>query len=167
MITIRLITKNDYQKLVDWNKGKDEKFLYQWAGTKVYQYPITVEQIKKRTTADDTFVFSIEENDEVVGSVELSNIDYERSCATICRFILDEHYRGLGIGGLALKKMAELAFVERKLGKLYLRVYCYNIGAIRCYENSGFRVIEYQPGSSPEESCYTMELCKNEKDGGQ
>jgi len=46
VLNIVKITDKDYSLIVNWNNGKDENYLNQWAGHKVYHYPITTDQIK-------------------------------------------------------------------------------------------------------------------------
>ncbi|WMC93362.1 hypothetical protein [Kineothrix sp. MB12-C1] len=48
MIGIKPVEEDSYQKIIEWNEGKGEDYLYQWAGHKVYYYPISVEQVKMR-----------------------------------------------------------------------------------------------------------------------
>lgn len=160
MIQIKPITENEYQNLVDWNNGKDEDYLFQWAGHKAYQYPISIEQIKARIQ-EGARIFIIFWNGNAVGSVELDRIDTENPSANVCRFILCDEAKNKGIGTLALKQLSILTFNEMKLDVLTLGVFCYNIGAIRCYEKCGFLVKEYHQRDDAKWNSYTMELAKN------
>jgi len=138
VIEIKPISENDFQSIVDWNTGKDENYLYQWAGHKVYKYPLSIDQIKARVQEEKSKIFSILYNGKVIGSIELDQIDAEKSSAKVCRFILSDEVKSKGIGMMALKQLSDIAFNEIKLDSLILTVYCFNAGAIRCYEKSGF-----------------------------
>jgi len=156
MIEIKRITENEFQNLVDWNNEKDEDYLFQWAGSKIYKYPITTEQIKMRVQAENVQIFIIFSNGEAVGSIELLKID--QSWANVGRFIIRDEVKSKGIGTLALKKISDIAFNEMNLTKLTLGVFCYNVSAIRCYEKCGFLVKEYHEREDAKWNAYTMEL---------
>lgn len=159
MINIRTIEKNDYQKLVDWNIGKDEDYLFQWAGPKTYIYPISVEQIEAHTK-EDNIIYIIENDNIAIGSIELAYIDYIKKTALICRFILQEEIKNKGFGERALKELCKTVFDKFALDTLRLRVYCFNVGAIRCYEKVGFKIVNYNQHSNSKWNSYTMELVK-------
>lgn len=160
MVEIKPITESEYQCIVDWNNGKDEGYLFQWAGHKAYRYPVSTGQIKARIQ-DGARIFIIYFDEKPVGSVELDRIDTENSSASVCRFILCDEAKSKGIGTTALKQFSAFAFNEIKLDKLTLGVFCYNVGAIRCYEKCGFLVKEYNKREDARWSSYTMELVKN------
>lgn len=158
MIKIRTIQENDYSKLVEWNMGKDEDYLFQWSGLKTYVYPITVEQIEVQVQKSN--IYMIENEDMTIGSIELSNIDSKTKCAHICRFILQEEMRNKGYGEWAIKELCRMAFEELSLDTLNLRVYCFNIGAIKCYQKVGFIIKEQHQQIESRWNYYTMELVR-------
>ncbi len=157
MITLMPISKHEYQNLVDWNKGKDEDYLYQWAGHKVYLFPLTVEQILVHDQAHDSQIYMIYLDEKAVGSVELDNIDEEQSSAKVCRFILSDEVQNKGVGTLVLTKLSDMAFHEMNLDSLTLGVFCFNIGAMRCYEKCGFLVKTYLENDDPKWNAFIME----------
>lgn len=163
MITLRQITDDDCLKIVSWNQSKNEEYLYQWAGSKTYKYPITSEQIKARFTEENTIIFVIFSDDEAVGSVELNKINRGESSANVCRFILSDDFQNIGIGTSALKQLVNIAFNEMNLKKLTLSVFCYNVAALRCYEKCGFRVKTFYQRDDSKWNSYSMELLKSEK----
>jgi len=154
---IRPMTEEDFQNLIDWNDGKDENYLSQWAGP-TYKYPLTIEQIYARAKEENNLMFTIVRDEKAIGGVDLSGVDMKNSAAHICRFILCDDEKGNGAGTAALKQLSSLAFNEMKLKRLSLYVYCYNVGAIRCYEKGGFLVKEYSQADNPKWSSYKMEL---------
>lgn len=163
MVQIKRITKREYQNLVDWNNGKDEDYLIQWSGHKAYHYPISIEQIESRVQDASLKIFIIYFKDRAVGSVELNEINEEKAFAKVSRFILCDEAKNKGIGALALKQLSDLAFNDLGLSKISLGVFCYNIGAIRCYEKCGFLVKEYYQCKDSKWNSYVMELTNVQK----
>ena len=158
MLEIRQINEQDYQLIVKWNEGKDKDYLNQWAGSKIYQYPITIDQIKEhdKDKASQIYIIFFESNP--IGSVELDRINIENSSANACRFIISDNNLNKGYGTLALKQLVKIAFTEMGLNRLTLSVFCYNIGALRCYEKVGFFVKEYNKREDPNWNSYVMEI---------
>jgi len=158
MLEIRQINEQDYQLIVNWNKGKDKDYLNQWAGSKIYQYPITIDQIKEHDKDNCSQIFIIFFDNNPIGSVELDRINKEYSSANVCRFIISDNNLNKGYGTLALKQLVKMVFTEMGLNKLTLSVFYYNIGALRCYEKVGFLVKEYNKREDPNWNSYVMEI---------
>ena len=55
MLTIK--PTPDYDAILRWNAGKDEAFLFQWAGTTAYCHPLTKEQLMRQSAKDGVTVF--------------------------------------------------------------------------------------------------------------
>ena len=140
MIHIVPLEKNNANCIVAWNKGKDADFLTQWAG-RGYRYPITEEQITARIIASagaDYKIYGIMMNENLLGTIELMNINRNAKRATIGRFLIDPAKTGKGYGTKALKLFAEGVFNETPITTLELTVFDFNKAAIRCYESVGF-----------------------------
>lgn len=73
MLTIK--PTPDYDAILRWNAGKDEAFLFQWAGTTAYRYPLTKEQLMRQSAKDGVTVFMAYENEVPIGTMELCDID--------------------------------------------------------------------------------------------
>ena len=69
MLTIK--PTPDYDAILRWNAGKDEAFLFQWAGTAAYRYPLTKEQLMRQSAKDGVTVFMAYENEVPIGTMEL------------------------------------------------------------------------------------------------
>lgn len=160
MLTIRPATKTDYAAILRWNAGKDEAYLFQWAGFTAYQHPLTAEQLSRQAEKEGVTIFMIFENEIPIGTVELCDIDESAKTGRICRVLFAEEARGKGHGTEALKALCRIAFEEMGLISLSLRVFCFNLSAIRCYEKVGFRVAEYFEEKDPHWNDYSMELKK-------
>lgn len=160
MLRIKPILEEDYHFLIDWNEGKGEDYLMQWAGPKAYKHPISVEQIKAHAKDDNSQIYMIFDDENPIGSVELESINGEDLSANINRFIFGEKHKNNGFGALTLKELINTAFYDMGLERLTLRVFCFNVGAIRCYEKAGFLVKEFHQNNDPKWNYYTMEIKK-------
>lgn len=158
MIQLTEMTEQECHLLADWNRGRDAAYLCQWAGPAVYQAPLTEEQVLGRLRQPGVRLFLAWEDGEPVGSVELDRSGQSPGSAHICRFLLPEAVQGRGLGGQILRALCRMAWEELGLDRLTLRVYCFNVGAIRCYEGCGFRVREFHPAEKTGWDSYTMEL---------
>jgi RimJ/RimL family protein N-acetyltransferase len=158
MLTIK--PTPDYDAILRWNAGKDEAFLFQWAGTTAYCHPLTKEQLMRQSAKDGVTVFMAYENEVPIGTMELCDIDPVQKTGRICRVLFAEETRGRGLAHRALSALCEKVFAETELERLSLRVFCFNISAIRCYEKVGFRVAEYFEEKDPHWNNYSMELKK-------
>ena len=142
MIEIVALTKEDAKNIVKWNRGTDADFLQQWSG-RGYHYPITEQAVKERIeqSIDSSYkVFKIIREQEVIGTIELMNLDYMNQRATVGRFLLAPEYRGRGYGTEVLKQFVKDVFKEPQLQMLDLYVFKFNKAAIRCYEKVGFHM---------------------------
>lgn len=145
MIELVPLRKQNYTKLVEYNKDKDADFLRQWAGLG-YHYPLTVEQLATRQTLSlqhkknsDFITYEIIlDKTYLIGTVELFHIDKKTLRATMGRFLLFDEYRGKGLGGETLRAVFRIAKNLYGIEELRLNVYEYNVSAQRCYEKAGF-----------------------------
>jgi len=146
MIRLDYLQKEDLSKIVEWNKDKSRDFLYQWSSY-WYQYPITEKQIEDRIMnkanmpGSDFYVYKVilEEADEMIGTIELFNIDRISKTAFAGKFLIgDESQWGRGLGKQILKEVVRIGFDDIGLNTINLNVFDFNIGAIKCYESVGF-----------------------------
>jgi len=162
-ISLHLLERGDCRAITEWNAGKDRDFLIQWAGDKVYTHPLTAEQIRIRLPEEDSLFFKAERFGEMIGTVELSQIDREAATAKVCRFLLREDCRGGGIGRQFLQLLSDYAFVVLGLTRLTLGVFAFNEPAIRCYEKAGFIKERFHERENPRWNAWTMVKIPNGK----
>lgn len=169
-LRLRLLKYEEFQQVVEWNKGKDADFLYQWAG-RGYKTPLTLEQYRKRLEkginqpGSETYVYAIEsiEAGELIGTVELTNVDRGKQVATIGRFLIGSaSQRGKGYGEEALRALVGIAYTVFGLKTLFLRVFDFNTSGIKCYRKVGFKEVKleknvYESKKGPWH-CFTMVL---------
>lgn len=160
MLTIRPTTEQDYPFIVRWNENRGEQYLFQWAGFTSYTYPLTAEQISAQANKDGVHLYMAFDGETPIGAGEICDINAEAKTGRICRLIFAEEAKNKGNGEAFLKELARIAFAEMGLISLSLRVYCYNINAIRCYEKVGFRVTAFFQEENPHWNNYPMEYRK-------
>ena len=160
MLTIRPATEKDYGEIARWNEGRDENYLFQWAGFATYTHPLTKEQVSRQANKDGVNLYIICNGETPIGAGEICDIDEKKKTGRLCRIIFAEEAKNKGCGEIFLKELARIAFEEMGLVSLSLRVYCFNANAIRCYEKVGFRVTKYFEESNTHWNNYSMELKK-------
>ncbi|MBF4691509.1 GNAT family N-acetyltransferase [Fusibacter ferrireducens] len=161
MILIKPIEIEDCTYIVKWNSLKDEDYLTQWAGPSTYSYPLTVEQITNRLNEKNTTIFKILNKDIMTGSIEITDINEVTGYGKVCRYILSDDFIGQGIGQKALKNLVEYSFNELGLSHLELRVYTFNVGAIKCYEKAGFTISQLNENEKDSKwNSYTMTISR-------
>ena len=114
----------------------------------------------RQSAKDGVTVFMAYENEVPIGTMALCDIDPVQKTGRICRVLFAEEARGKGLAHRALSALCEKVFAETELERLSLRVFCFNISAIRCYEKVGLRVAEYFEEKDPHWNNYSMELKK-------
>ncbi len=148
MIKLELLKKEDLHKIVEWNEDKSADDLLQWSGP-LYEYPLTLSQVEKyfsdmvNKEVVEAYLYKIVNSNtgEIVGTMELRNIDVENKVARVCRFLIgEEKERGKGIGEKALKEALRIGFEDKDYEKITLGVFDFNKSAIRCYEKVGFTI---------------------------
>lgn len=75
---------------------------------------------------------------KLIGVVRLMFINWIHRNAELGIYIVQEEYRGRGIGQKVLNSVIDYAFFALNLNKLYLKVTVNNLRAYNCYESVGF-----------------------------
>jgi UDP-4-amino-4,6-dideoxy-N-acetyl-beta-L-altrosamine N-acetyltransferase len=83
-------------------------------------------------------VFGIRAHDQLVGVVQLIDIDPVHQSAELTIRIGDEQNRNHGYGTEALRLALDFAWRDLNLHRVWLRVFANNGRAIRAYEKAGF-----------------------------
>ncbi len=78
---------------------------------------------------------------ELIGEVELDHILWQRHEAELAICIARKEFWSRGLGTDAVRTLLHHAFAELGLTSVYLRVFSYNLRAIRAYERCGFRKV--------------------------
>ena len=89
------------------------------------------------------YAFSIvkKEDDTLIGSCSINEIDFPNRAGTVGILIGDEENRGKGYGTDTLKTLLNYGFNELCLHNIQLGVYSFNERAIACYKKVGFKEV--------------------------
>jgi RimJ/RimL family protein N-acetyltransferase len=145
-ISLRPFTRADFARLIGWVDGAGPEFLVQWAGTK-FAFPLDEAQLEEHLEEAEgpeatRFIFAAVDDDsgEVVGHVELGQLDRHNMSATVSRLLVgDTAARGKGTGAQIITLLLDRAFRELDLHRVDLYVLDLNLAAIRLYESLGFK----------------------------
>lgn len=85
------------------------------------------------------FGIVLKEGDELIGGCSFSQLDLIHRKAELKIFIGDEKNRGQGYGKEALKLLLEYGFNNLNLNNIMLKVFSFNLKAIKVYESLGFK----------------------------
>ena len=100
-----------------------------------------LEKIHDNDNKNYYFVIVTLENDEMIGTISLENMNYINRSAELGIFIGDETYRGKGIGEEAIHLILDYGFNYLNLNSIQLTVLTFNERAIACYKKCGFKEV--------------------------
>ena len=128
----------DADKYAEWlNNPEINKFLSTNSSLiSIYKEKEYLEEI-----ANKDYHYSIVklDNDELIGSIAIDNINYKDGNAQLGIFIGEENNLGKGYGTEAIKLLTNFAFKELRLHMIYLTVVSNNPRAYKSYEKCGFK----------------------------
>lgn len=142
---LKPLTLCDVAPILEWNRNTDADWLYQWAG-RGYSWPLTAAQLSAKL-ANGAQIWRIEENGEMIGTIELAGLVSTSRTASVCRFLIAPQHRCRGLGQGALELLCAEAFGPLGLTRLDLRVFDFNAAAIQCYRKAGFREVNRLPNA--------------------
>lgn len=144
----RLTKESDILPLSLWFTTQTQ--VQNWAGPLV-RFPLVLEQLKKDISWSLIPSYSLLENDELVGFIQI----FDRfECLHIGRVAINPTKRGKGY---AIKLMHELFKVYENSNKNYsLFVYKDNLNAINLYKKLDFRVCDSMTEYENENNCLFM-----------
>ena len=139
-ITIKPIKLKDAYSMTNWGKHKNPL---------LFDYnlpPLTKKEIKEwykfKTGESSKKYYSIfNEHDRFIGYMGIKNIRRILRQATF-GIVLDPNYVNQGYGTETIMTYLNYFFNQKNMRILYLEVAKFNKRAIRCYEKSGFKVID-------------------------
>lgn len=104
---------------------------------------VSVEAEKKyldeNTSQEAAFSIVTLDNDKMIGSISLENINRINRTATLGIFIGDKDYRNNGYGTEAIRLILEYGFKYMNLNNINLDLMSFNERAYRCYLKCGFK----------------------------
>lgn len=139
-VYIRPIEVSDAELIIKWRNSENVKkyFILQENFTLEGQ----VKWINNIVNNGKAFQFVIVEkaSNRSVGSVYIRNVDQIHKKGEYGIFIGEDDARGKGYGTQAAKLIIKYAFNEKKLHRIYLRVFSDNYRAISSYKKVGFNI---------------------------
>ena len=95
--------------------------------------------LEENSSPEATFSIITIEDNKMIGTVSLENIDYINRAATLGIFIGDKAFRSKGYGTEAIKLILEYGFRYLNLYNIKLDLMEFNTRALKCYEKCGFK----------------------------
>ncbi|MGH1366090.1 MAG: GNAT family N-acetyltransferase [Calditrichia bacterium] len=142
MIELQPFTQEDVPRLAEW--VDNEELCRQWTGN-AFSWPLQeVElldhlQLQIQSGAGRLFRAWHIAKRQVVGHIELNQINKSRGTASICRALIGSRGdRQLGLGTRMVEQVCDVAFGEIGVDHLFLKVLIFNLTAVGCYKNVGF-----------------------------
>jgi diamine N-acetyltransferase len=132
---IRALEEQDLEFIHRLNN--DEAIMSYWFEEAYQSYEVLKKTFEKNLESDSERRFVIEDNDDVVGIVELVSISYvHRHCEI--QIIVPPEHEGKGYAKEAFRRGVQYAFETLNLHKVYLFVDKDNKKAVHIYEKAGF-----------------------------
>ncbi|UCE65892.1 MAG: GNAT family N-acetyltransferase [Candidatus Zixiibacteriota bacterium] len=141
-IVLRKLALTDADSITEHIK---DKAIIKWLLAVPYPYRkknavsfIRSRQNERRTRKSYTFGISLKVNNEIIGIIDLSDIDWEDKKAEMGYWI-GKRFWGQGLMTEAINSMARFGFRELKLNKIYARVFEGNLASMKALEKNKFR----------------------------
>ena len=161
-VRIRPLQEKDLAKLVVWNTDPEvEHFVDLGLPGNLAACLAWWGEMRQSKT---NLLFALEDEDgRLIGDLELAHICWRGREAELRIRIGEKHYWNKGYGTSALRQITRYAFTVLKLDRLYLRVYTFNLRAIKCYEKIGFKKVAVLKRDKDRDwkDIYLMTLDKN------
>ncbi|MDO4283621.1 MAG: GNAT family protein [Clostridia bacterium] len=97
------------------------------------------EYLEKHLNDEGTFYIVELDNDKLLGTIGIEEIDYIRRTGTLGIFIGDKEARSKGYGSEAIMLILDYAFHYLNLHNIKLDVFEFNKRALACYQKCGFQ----------------------------
>ncbi len=94
---------------------------------------------QENANAEATFAIVTLNDDKLIGTVGLEEIDHMNRIATLGIFIGDKEYRNNGYGTEAIRLLLDYGFNYMNLHTIKLEVMSFNERAFNCYKKCGFK----------------------------
>ena len=95
--------------------------------------------LEENASPEASFVIVTIEDNKMIGTVSLEDINSINRTATLGIFIGDKNYRDKGYGTEAIRLILEYGFKYMNLNNIKLDLMAFNTRALKCYEKCGFK----------------------------
>ena len=138
-VALRPLDVSDIDALYAWSTDSELNVLAGWGRLRSRTAFHEKHEQRIREPEDDLIVLGVESEGHLVGSVQLALIDRLERRAAVAIVLGDKTTWGRGIGGAALRILADYAFAALNLERLYAEVYGFNVRSQRLMERVGFQ----------------------------
>src|SRR5690554_2899112 len=140
-ITLRKMTVQDIEV---YHKWRNDLEVMQSTAPMLDVYHIEetgefVKQVMLGSHSSKCYIIVEKESKKPIGITSLINIDYKNRNAECIIDIGEKEVWGKGYGSEAMKLLLDFGFLEMNLHRISLRVFSFNGGAIKLYEELGFQ----------------------------
>ncbi len=131
--------EKDTELMAHWNQNSEYQQLLDWGPSNLFSPKQIKEWMEKNYS--NLYYFSIRtlDEDQVVGMVDLSGINWTAGDVWLGIGIGESAYWGKGYGTEAARLVLRFAFEELNMQRVSLNVFEYNERAIRSYQKIGFK----------------------------
>ncbi|HEY8463510.1 MAG TPA: GNAT family N-acetyltransferase [Bacillota bacterium] len=139
-VRLRPLMKHDLAKMALWNNDAE---VQQYVDCNLSSNLTELERWYKTNVPDRNYqIFAIENlQGEVIGDLEFDHICWHPREAELRVRIGEKTYWGQGYGNEAVRLALDYFMNEKQFKRIYLKVYQFNIRAIRCYQKNGFKPV--------------------------
>lgn len=140
-VYLRAPRDSDLRRRVHWLNDPETYTLFTGSIlAQPYQLTEAMRWLKTMESDVTALLWSIETTDHRhIGDIDLHDIDSTLKMARLTILIGDREYWGKGYGTDVIRTVLRYVFSELSLESVSLRVYDFNVRAIRCYEKCGFK----------------------------
>ena len=141
MFRLRELNRSDIEEINKWRNNSE---LIDFLGAPFRYINLDVDNdwydsyMKNRNTTVRCAIVSEENENQILGLVSLTNINYLNQSAIFHIMIGNEEYQGKGIGTFATKEILNHAFNNLNINRVELLVLKQNTRAINLYKKVGF-----------------------------
>ncbi len=128
----------DYEKFAEWLNDFNTTDYVGYSG-KLMSIPGEKEYLEQNNNPESTFSIVTLDEDKLIGTVSLEQVDNINRTATLGIFIGDTDYRSKGYGTEAIRLILEFGFRYKNLHNINLDLMAFNERAYKCYLKCGFK----------------------------
>jgi RimJ/RimL family protein N-acetyltransferase len=137
---LRDIRKSDLKYIEGWINDSEIQY-YSQEEYPVYYNKQLINILYRDAVSGKIKVFIIEDKlQNIIGELWIYPIDYLRKYAEFEIVIGRKDMQNKGYGKDAINTAKKYCFEELELNKIYLKVFSFNVRAIRCYKSCGFKI---------------------------
>jgi len=144
MTEFRKATEKDFERICKLIKSEEELYLVYPSGN----YPFTVDQVRELSRTRKELTVAVD-GDEIIGFANL--YDYKpNESAFIGNVVIDQNYRGKGLGKKIVSYMLNIAFDKHHLMEVRISVFSNNTPALLLYVGFGFLPYDIEERKDPQ-----------------